>query len=139
MKLVHHQDIPLASSLNCPAGQRRLPPHDPADRILLASFDDGRGAGPMSAWEVRTFDPSGSFHAWFAPRGFAHLQLWQPWFALSLLTPSKLTLDRWEAYPLDGWKRAENDFATLARLLESAYAVRLPQPHHLAAWQAMLA
>lgn len=138
MKLVYRRDLPLEQSLRGGRPQHRLPPHDPADRVLLAEFDDGRGGGALSRWEVRAFDPAGQFHAWFAPRGFVHLQLWQPWFGLSVLTPSRLTLDRFEAYPLGGWKRATPDYATLVRLLEAAYTVRLPDAVRLAGWRALL-
>ncbi len=65
-------------------------PHDPDDRVTL---------GRIGEWEVRRFEGDGAKSGYSAPRGFLHVQLWHPWRAVSLLTPSRLTAGRYEAFP----------------------------------------
>jgi hypothetical protein len=99
------------------------PPHDPAERTLLAEMD---------GWEVRDFAPDDPRHAYFAHRGFSHLQLWHPEAGISLLTPSRLTAGSYEVFPFVGWKR-RGDYATLRALIKSAHGVTLPSPSLIAA------
>jgi hypothetical protein len=64
----------------------RLPPlHAPFDRELLARV------GP---WEVRRH--ADDRVGYFATRALLHLQLWHPTCRVSVLTPSRLTADRFE-------------------------------------------
>ena len=58
------------------------PPHDPRERERVAV---------TGAWEVRQFPADDPKLAYFAPRGFLHVQLWHPGEGVSVLTPSKLT------------------------------------------------
>ena len=64
--------------------QSFLPPslHDPTERMCVASF---------GGWEMRCFPRNGPKHAYMAPRGMLHLQLWCPSYGVSILTPSVLT------------------------------------------------
>jgi hypothetical protein len=71
----------------------------------------------FAQWEVRIFHPARRMHRYFAPRGFLHLQLWEAELGFSLLTPSRLTAGRYEAYPVGGWKLAHRSLETLRGLL----------------------
>lgn len=51
------------------------PPHDPAERVLITRID---------GWHVRDFSLVDVRSAYFALRGFAHLQLWHPDARVSL-------------------------------------------------------
>jgi hypothetical protein len=99
-------------------GPRELPPppHDPSERVLITRVD---------GWEVRDFAREDLRRAYLAASGFAHLQLWHPRARVSVLTPSRLTHDRFEAFPIAGWKRATRDYAELAAFIEGAHGVRL--------------
>jgi hypothetical protein len=103
---------------------RPPPPHDPTERVLLGHIDD---------WEVRDFAVDDPRHRYLLPRGFGHLQLWHPSAHLSILTPSRLTLDRYEAFPVAGWKRRAHDWAALAALLRAETDVQPPSPLSLRA------
>jgi len=67
-------------------------PHDPRERELVAH---------AGAWEVRQFARTGTKHEYFAPRGFLHLQLWEPTAGVSILTPSRLTGGNYELHDGD--------------------------------------
>ncbi|MEX2480257.1 MAG: hypothetical protein WD928_05285 [Gammaproteobacteria bacterium] len=113
---------------------RPPPPHDPHDRILVDTHR-ASGASPcMSSWEVRIFDPAGQFHLYFNTTGFGHVQLWNPWYGISLLTPSRLTAGRYEAFPMAGWKYAANDYAHLARTISATVATTLPSLSQITAY-----
>lgn len=70
---------------------RPLPPglHDPTERCPIQQL------GP---WEVRVFSWNDPRHAYLAPRGLLHLQLWAPTQGTSLLVPSRLTDGCWEVW-----------------------------------------
>ena len=65
-------------------------------------------------------------HSYFAPRGLLHLQLWHPAARVSVLTPSRLTCDRYEVFPVRGWKLAMDDLASLERVCRDLLRVELP-------------
>jgi hypothetical protein len=100
------------------------PPHDPRERVLVAT---------AGAFEVRAFPPSDPKHAYFAARALLHLQLWHPSAGVSLLTPSRLTRNAYELFPVDGWKRAVRSAEDARRLARYAHGVELPSPLQLAA------
>lgn len=52
----------------------------------------------LGIWQVRSHVRGGDQHVYFAPRGFLHLQLWHPIARVSILTPSRLTNDRFEIW-----------------------------------------
>jgi hypothetical protein len=79
----------------------------------------------VDGWDVRDFAHQDLRRAYLSASGFAHLQLWHPEARVSVLTPSRLTGDRFEAFPIAGWKRATRDYAELAALIEDAHGVRL--------------
>ena len=56
--------------------------HDPHTRCLLFSGAE---------WEIRGYAYNDPRHAYCAPRGFLHLQLWCPNKNISILTPSQVT------------------------------------------------
>ncbi len=98
---------------------RPPPPHDPTERVLVGHVDD---------WEVRDFAADDPRYRYLLPRGFGHLQLWHPEARLSILTPSRLTRDRYEAFPVVGWKRREHDWAALAAIVRAQTGVTPPTP-----------
>lgn len=101
-------------------------PHDPQDRIILGTIGARAVSTIMARWEVRALDPAGPFHHYFAKNEMLHLQFWNPYFGISLLTPSKLTANRFEAFPLKEWKLASKSFENIRVQLERAFATRLP-------------
>jgi hypothetical protein len=110
---------PAAPAARPSDATRPPPPHDPTERVLIGHVDQ---------WELRDFAADDPRQRYFLAHGFAHLQLWHPTARLSILTPSRLTLDRSEAFPIAGWKRREDDFTLLARMLRAATGVEPPSP-----------
>ena len=102
-------------------------PHDPADRVLLAKVTACPHAPKFTHWEIRAFDCSGPFHCYFSTHDMLHLQLWNPYFGVSLLTPSKLTAGNYEAFPLDEWKYAAKSYADISEEIEGRFTTKLPQ------------
>jgi hypothetical protein len=103
------------------------PPHDPRERVVLCRAGD---------WQVRAFLATDPRFAYLAPRGLWHLQLWHPRAAVSVLTPSGLTLDRYEVYPVAGWKRAVPCLGDVRALLEVFHGIQPPSAGTLAALEA---
>jgi hypothetical protein len=95
-------------------GSSLPPPHDPGDRVAVAWA--GR-------WEVRQFAGEDARLAYFRSRGFHHLQLWHPGARISILTPSRLTAGRYEAWPEGSDRFSAVTWRELASRLES---VELP-------------
>jgi hypothetical protein len=93
------------------------PPHDPSERVLVTHID---------RWEVRDFARDDSRYSYFLRHGFSHLQLWHPEGGISLLTPSRLTSDQYELFPIEGWKRRHGDWGQLGSLLLREHGVALP-------------
>jgi hypothetical protein len=93
------------------------PPHDPRERVSLCHMD---------GWEVLAFRVGGVKHNYFAPRGMLHLQLWHAHSGVSVLTPSRLTLQRYEAYPIADWKFAHASLRSVRGLVRSTHGVELP-------------
>jgi hypothetical protein len=140
--------------LSAPSEEMAWPPapHDPRERALICTLvvrapalpahssrhgSTGRRGAPASTrWEVRAFPIGGRMHRYFAPRGLLHLQLWQPESGVSMLTPSRLTLGRWEVFPVEGWKRGLDQVADLRRLVRSSLRVEPPTAAQLAAARA---
>jgi hypothetical protein len=83
------------------------PPHDPRERRVV---------GHVERWEVRAFPRSDPRYAYFAARGLWHIQLWDPISRVSILTPSRLTLGRYEVFPVRGWKALASDHDELTKL-----------------------
>lgn len=75
------------------------PPHDPDERT---------GVAWVGLWQVRQFAEDDARLAYFRPRGFHHLQLWNPAERISILTPSRLTAGKFEVWPEGGerWSAA---------------------------------
>lgn len=93
-----------------------LPPHDPREREVVAV---------AASWHVLQFPPVDPKLAYFASRGFLHLQLWQPETRWSILTPSRLTAGNFEARPVGGERIATRSWAALAAAL-AAHDVLVP-------------
>jgi hypothetical protein len=93
------------------------PPHDPRERVEIARLGE---------WEVRSFRSDGVKHRYFAPRGMLHLQLWHPAAGISLLTPSRLTLQRYEVYPIGEWKFAHASLRSIRGIVRSTHGIELP-------------
>jgi hypothetical protein len=100
------------------------PPHDPRQRDLIVRLPE---------WEVRAFPRDGRMHAYFAPRGLLHLQLWHPRARVSVLTPSRLTCGRYEIYPYEGRKLPVADMQALYRAMSALLRRELPPPARLVA------
>jgi hypothetical protein len=62
---------------------------------------------------------------YFVRNGFWHVQLWQPLARVSVLTPSRLTRDRYEVFPIAGWKVGAQKYTELAKLIADAHSVAL--------------
>ncbi len=88
------------------------PPHDPSERELVYLAGE---------WEVRIFD--GPRFRYFVERGLWHVQLWHPARRVSVLTPSALTQDSYEVYPIRGWKERASTARGAARLLAEEHAL----------------
>ena len=90
-------------------------PHDPRerDRVMM-----------LGEWEVRLFGDR--IYEYFRDRGLWHVQLWHPGRRISLLSPSRLTRGRWEAYPIFGWKQDAPSYAMLAEQIEHEHPVTTP-------------
>jgi hypothetical protein len=99
-------------------------PHDPADRVPLARIGE---------WEVRRFEEDGALFGYAAPRGLLHLQLWHPRRAVSLLTPSRLTGGRYEAFPIAGWKLAAKSLEVIGGVVRGEHGVVVPSPGRMRA------
>ena len=94
--------------------------HAPVERIVVARLGD---------WELRRHSDSSPQHRYFAARGFLHLQLWQPIAQVSVLTPSRLTNDRFEIWR-DGIRIAVRDWKEVAARLSD---LALPSGSEVAA------
>jgi hypothetical protein len=92
---------------------RPLPPHDPTERVLVAR---------EGVWDVRQFPENDPKFAYFAKRGFLHLQLWDAAGATSILTPSKLTGGNFEVWISGRGYTAAAEWATILRVLARADA-----------------
>jgi hypothetical protein len=102
-----------------PIPHRPPPPHDPLERVLVTRID---------GWQVRDFAHDDERLAYFAAHGFSHLQLWNPARGVSVLTPSRLTDGRFEAFPIAGWKQRADDWLALATLLRATHGLVPPGP-----------
>jgi hypothetical protein len=93
------------------------PPHDPAERVLVTRLD---------GWQVRDFGYDDIRVAYFAARGISHFQLWHPVQRVSVLTPSRLTDDQYEVFPVQRWKRRALSWREMADVLRSHHALEPP-------------
>ncbi len=101
-------------------------PHRPDDRIVIDAISVPGSARPFGYWEVRIFDPAGQFHHYFASRALLHVQFWNPFFGVSILSPSRLSGFNYEAFPLDEWKYASPDYDDIAARLRANIGVHAP-------------
>jgi hypothetical protein len=90
------------------------PPHDPRERELIATVCD---------WEIRLF--AERQFQYLVRNGFWHVQLWHPEARVSVLTPSRLTRDRYEVFPIAGWKAGAKNYQELAKLIADEHSVSL--------------
>ena len=109
-----------------PAPGEIIRPHDPTDRIGVGQFLANPDAGEEWVWEVRIFNPTGPFHVHFVASDLLHLQLWNPHFQVSILTPSRLTHHCYEAFPIAGWKHLAASYDTIAKAVCSEFPLQLP-------------
>jgi hypothetical protein len=93
------------------------PLHDPDDRVLLAE---------LGAWQLRQFAEHDSRLAYFAAKGFAHVQLWHAASRISIVSPSKLTGGNFEVWIEDARFAA----ATWAPIEEALIEYRVEPPNH---------
>ncbi len=110
------------------SGESRLqawppPPHDPRERDLVLRVD---------SWEIRLFGEH-KFQ-YFVRHGLWHAQLWQPEARVSVLTPSRLTCELYEVFPIAAWKARAESYDELAELIEREHRVVLPRR---VVWQAL--
>lgn len=92
-------------------------PHDPRERELAMA---------LGGWEVRIF--TGRKFQYFVTRGLWHVQLWHPRARISILTPSRLTCGRYEAYPIADWKGQATDYEGIAARVAETHKVALVAP-----------
>ncbi|MGB0911211.1 MAG: hypothetical protein ACPGYT_12680 [Nitrospirales bacterium] len=88
------------------------PPHDPRERKCIGHIDQ---------WEARIFSQTESKHHYFAKRGLLHIQLWHPHLHISILTPSRLTANYYEIFPIQGNKISVCCLDTVNNLLHDFY------------------
>lgn len=89
-------------------------PHDPGERTRVAW---------VGLWEVRQFPDGDARLAYFRPRGFHHLQLWNPAARISILTPSRLTAGMFEVWPERGERSSA---ATWRQVTEQLSGIAMP-------------
>ena len=92
------------------------PPHDPRERELVIR---------VRGWDVRVFGDD-KFQ-YFVRQGFWHAQLWHPEACVSVLTPSRLTGDSYEVFPIASWKARAAKYRELARLIAEEHGLELPR------------
>lgn len=90
----------------------------------------------LGEWEARLFGDR--MYEYFRPRGLWHLQLWHPRRRISVLSPSRLTRGRWEAFPIRGWKQDGSSYGVVAEHIESEHPVRMPSDAAVAALERSL-
>lgn len=103
-----------------------VPPHDPNDRVVVQRVSAGEIPSARNTWEVRIFDPCGPFHVYFVGRGLLHLQFWNAFHRISILTPSRLTCHSYEAFPVAGWKFVTHSYEKLCRAIEEQDGISVP-------------
>ena len=101
-------------------------PHDPADRILIGTITASPLIPKFSTWEIRAFDRTGPFHLYFSTHEMLHLQFWNPYYGLSVLTPSKITGHHYEAFPLYDWKLASKSYVEIEQAIRKHFSTTLP-------------
>ena len=106
--------------------RRVIRPHDPCDRIMVEALQVPSDRAVFSVWEVRIFDPAGGFHHYFARKGMLHIQLWNRHFGISVLSPSAITNNRIEAYPIEDWKYSSLQYEEIERRFRHRFDVWLP-------------
>jgi hypothetical protein len=100
----------------------RVPPlHATCDRELVAE---------LGGWELRQYAQSDPRRGYFAAKGYAHVQLWNPATRVSVLTPSRLTGGGFEVW-CEGERFAASTWGDVAVAL--AGVVALPGRHELRA------
>tara|TARA_Y100000588_G_scaffold347732_1_gene396771 strand:+ start:41 stop:523 length:483 start_codon:yes stop_codon:yes gene_type:complete len=102
-----------------------IPPNDP---VIVQRVSVGKVETAQNTWEVRIFDPSGPFHVYFVGQGLLHLQLWNAFHRVSILTPSRRTRQNFEAFPPSGWKFTSHSYDELSKALESSKRINIPPP-----------
>ena len=107
---------PPSVSTNVPLlGDAPPPPHDPEEREHILSLGE---------WQARVL--TGPRLEYFAARRLMHVQLWHPASRVSILTPSRLTADEYEAFPVPIWKFRTASYERLALRLAAVHGIRLP-------------
>jgi hypothetical protein len=119
-------DLATARRARCGCGHKIVRPHRPEDRIVVEMLSIGRGATEFGEWQARIFDPAGKFQHYFAHRALLHVQLWNPFFGVSILSPSRLTGFNYESFRLGDWKYASPHYGEVTRRLQAGIALRLP-------------
>ena len=82
-------------------------PHDPRERCRLSDH------GP---WSVRVFAWNDRRHRYLAGKGMLHLQLWNAYHSVSVLSPSQLTFQNWEVW-IAGERHRSPDLEVLNDIL----------------------
>lgn len=88
-----------------------FPLHDPSDRVAIGALDHG--------WQVRAFAPNDRRFVYCVPRRMFHLQLWHEGGQISVITPSRLTCERFELQ-LEGARYHFAAFGHVATFLRRA-------------------
>ena len=118
-----------------PVFKRVIPPHDPHnpnERLVLERFSLHPENGRATTWEVRMFDPAGPFHVYFFHRALVQLQLWNAYHRVSILTPSRLTRDYFEAFPVNSRTFSSTQYCVVANELRVTCGVALPNKQQVA-------
>lgn len=78
-------------------------------------------AQTIGEWEVRVF--ADDKFGFFVARGLWHVQLWHPQARVSVLTPSRLTGDAYEIFPVEGWKRGAATSTDVAKIVSREHDI----------------
>ena len=82
----------------------------------------------LGEWDVRMSDPRSDLHRLLAVNGMLHLQMWHPESGTSVLTPSPLTDQLFEAIPLFGNQFRTRSYPEMCSVIHAAKQIEAPSP-----------
>ena len=98
------------------------PPHNPKDRVIIAH---------LKQWQLLQYPPNDPKLAYLKLRRIIQLQLWLPLEQLSIITPSRLTNNLYEIFPIYDWKKSVASYSEVRTLVESHFKIAPPDQNEL--------
>ena len=80
----------------------------------------------LGEWDVRMSEPKSELHRLLVINGMFHLQLWHPESKTSILTPSPITDELFEATPLFGSEFRAASYAEIRSVVQAARQIEPP-------------